>query len=161
MLTTTLKEYSKNDLDYLYKLSFLDKLVQNLTKNGLKYKVRKFIYFGFRNYKNIVKIHPLFIYFFIINYFLILIEFKNVRKSGQILKVPVSIIGEEIFILRTIKLFSKTLKNRLHLSEDLQTNFFFELFNLTFFIKRSKFYTYSLSKYYLDTAENMKYISYR
>lgn len=163
MLKVVLKEYSKNDADYIYNLAFFEKLVKNLMLKGNKYKVRKFIFRAFKNYKYIVKLHPLFIYFYIIFYFLILIEFKSVQKAGKILRIPVNVSGEEIFLLRTLKLFSKTIKNKSLSStnEDLQTKLFLELFNLTFFVKRSKFYSHTLSKYYTEAYDNMKYISYK
>lgn len=163
LLQTVFKEFSKNDHDHIYNSSFFEKLVKNLMRGGNRYKVRKSILAGFKNFKYIVKIHPLFMYFYIIFYFLILIEFKSVQKAGKILRIPVNVSGEEIFLLRTLKLFSKTIKNKKLSStnEDLQTKLFLELFNLTFFVKRSKFYSHTLSKYYTEAYDNMKYISYK
>jgi len=102
MLKITSKEFSKNDKDFIYNLAFFEKLSKSLMLGGNKYKTRKFILRAFKNYKYIVKLHPIFIYFYIIFYFLILIDFNNIRKSGKFLCLPTNILDEEICFLRTI-----------------------------------------------------------
>ena len=68
---------------------------------------------------------------------------------------------EEIFLLRTIKLFSNILKSRWDWESDLQSKVFTEFFYILFFMKRSKFYNNGLKKYYDDTEEGIKHISNR
>jgi hypothetical protein len=68
---------------------------------------------------------------------------------------------EEIFLLRTIKLFSNILKKRWDWESDLQSKVFVEFFYIIFFMKRSKFYNNGLKKYYDDTEEGIKHISNR
>lgn len=155
------KEFLRNDTGYLLNLYLIEKLSKNLMKGGNNYKVRKYIYRAFKNIKLIFRVHPAFLYFYIIYFFLITIEFKKVKKSGQYYRVPKSIMEEEIFLLRTIKLFSNILKSRWDWESDLQSKVFTEFFYILFFMKRSKFYNNGLKKYYDDTEEGIKHISNR
>jgi hypothetical protein len=155
------KEFLRNDTGYLWNLYLVEKLSKNLMKGGNNYKVRKYIDRAFKNIKQIFRIHPAFLYFYIIYFFLITIEFKKVKKSGQYYRVPKSIMEEEIFLLRTIKLFSNILKKRWDWESDLQSKVFVEFFYIIFFMKRSKFYNNGLKKYYDDTEEGIKHISNR
>jgi ribosomal protein S7 len=93
-------------------LYLIEKLSKNLMRGGNNYKVRKYIYNAFKNIKILIRIHPLILYFYIVYFFLITIEFKKVKKSGQYYQVPKSIMEEEIFLLRTVKLFSDVLKSK-------------------------------------------------
>lgn len=160
-LQVALKEYSKNEFDSMFHSALVEKLIRNLMKKGKKYTVRKHILKGFKNFKHIVKINPLAMYFHIIFYFIILIEFKSRQKSGKIIRVPRPIRSQDTSLARTIKLFSKTLKSNWDIGTDLQTKTFLEMYNLTYFIKRSRFYNTNLTKYYNDSIESLKHIGYK
>lgn len=129
--------------------------------DGKNYKVRKFVYEGFKTVKAVCRIHPVFLYLYTLYFFLITIEFKKVKKSGQYYRVPKSIMEEEIFLLRTVKLFSNVLKSRWDWETDLESKVFTEFFYILFFLKRSKFYSMGLTKYYNETEEGIKHISNR
>lgn len=161
MVSVSGKEFSKNNVDYIYDIYLLEKLSKHLMKGGNNYKVRKYIHRSFKNFKLIVRVHPLIVYYHIIFCFLISIEFRKIRKGGQYFKAPKSIMEEDIFLLRTIKLFSDVLKSRWDLESDLQFKLFNELFYIMFSMKRSKFYNLGLKKYYNDTEEGIKHIGNR
>jgi len=155
------KEFAKNDIDYLYDTYLIEKLSKYLMKGGNNYKVRKNIHNSFKNFKLIVKVHPLIVYYYIAFSFLISIEFRKIRKGRQYFNAPKTIMEEDIFLLRTIKLFSNVMKLRWDWESDLQSKLFHELFYIMFFMKRSKFYNMGLKKYYVNTEEGVKHISGR
>jgi ribosomal protein S7 len=109
-MSVSCKEFAKNNTSYIYDLYLTEKLAKHLMVGGKSYKVQKYIFRAFKNLKLMVRIHPLILYYYIIFFFLISIEFQKVRKAGQVYKVPQSIMEEDIFLLRTVKLFSNVLK---------------------------------------------------
>lgn len=160
-MSVSCKEFAKNNTSYIYDLYLTEKLAKHLMVGGKSYKVQKYIFRAFKNLKLMVRIHPLILYYYIIFFFLISIEFQKVRKAGQVYKVPQSIMEEDIFLLRTVKLFSNVLKAKWDWEGDLQSKVFSEFFFILFFLKRSKFYNNGLKKYYNDTEEGIKHIGTR
>jgi hypothetical protein len=160
-MSVSCKEFAKNNTSYIYDLYLTEKLAKHLMVGGKSYKVQKYILRAFKNLKLMVRIHPLILYYYIIFFFLISIEFQKVRKAGQVYKVPQSIMEEDIFLLRTVKLFSSVLKSKWDWEGDLQSKVFSEFFFILFFLKRSKFYNNGLKKYYNDTEEGIKHIGTR
>jgi hypothetical protein len=70
-------------------------------------------------------------------------------------------MDEDIFLLRTVKLFSNVLKAKWDWESDLQSKLFSELFFSLFFLKRTKLYNNGLKKYYNETEEGIKHIGTR
>ncbi|MAE59614.1 MAG: hypothetical protein CME69_12175 [Halobacteriovorax sp.] len=155
------KEFSKNNTNYVYDLYLVEKLVKHLMHGGKNYKVQKYVHRAFKNLKLILRVHPVIVYFYILFFFLVTVEFQKVRKAGQVYKIPQSIMDEDIFLLRTVKLFSNVLKAKWDWESDLQSKLFSELFFSLFFLKRTKLYNNGLKKYYNETEEGIKHIGTR
>ena len=152
---------SKNDTDYMFNLGILDKMCKNLMKGGNSYVVKKKIFLAFKYFKNYSRLHPIFIYHYMIIYFILLLDFQKIRKGKNLYKIPTVFSEEEVCILRTIKLFTGILKKRWNWETDLETKIFSELFSVAFFVKRSKYYSVGLVRYYTDAEENMRYVNFK
>ena len=155
--SNTMYYYSK---DYIYHNFLLEIFIKRLINKGKLFKVRKKIFKGLKNFKKVSRKNPLFFYIFLLNYYIIFIDFKIKVKSGRSLVVPANLgNSDEERFLETMKLFKKTLK--LNKQKNINSTLFFELFTLNFITKKSIFFNQVLENYYEKILDNFQNIGMR
>ena len=88
----------------------VNKLSKHLMRGGCEYRIKVYIYKVFCYLKFIIGINPLMLYFYVIYFFLILINFNKRQKGGETYKIPENILEFDVFLLRTLRLFSQDVK---------------------------------------------------